>query len=182
MAYLGLKKPVIAYFREENNKASYTNGIQFAKAIEVEISPEYEDTGEYSGMNDLEYEKEFLYADITLGITTILPEAEQMLFGHAINDSETRSNAKDQANYVGFGFTSQERINGVTKYVAFWVCKAKFYEESQNHETRGESIGYHTPKITGRALPTENGDWRIKKIFETEKQAIEWLKQTAGIQ
>ena len=41
MAYIGVVRPVIAVYSEENGKAVYSCGIRFGKAIKVEIDPQY---------------------------------------------------------------------------------------------------------------------------------------------
>ena len=81
MAYIGIARPVIAVYSEENGKAAYSGGIRFGKAIKIEINPQYEDVSDYNDINDTDDEEEFAYADITLDTDEIPEEAEPIMFG-----------------------------------------------------------------------------------------------------
>lgn len=182
MAYVGLARPVIALYKETAEGCRYTNGFRFGKAVKIEISPNYEDVSDYGDINDTEEEQMFVDADITLGVSEIPTKAESAMLGHEMAGNEVTSNASDRASPVGVGIRTREVVSGKVEYVAVWICKAKFTEDGQNHETKGSTIEYTTPIIKGKAVPDRNGDWRKKKIFETSKEADDWLDQMAGIE
>lgn len=179
MAYLGLSKIVAAIYDEKTN--SYKDGFRFGKAMKADVSPNYEDVTDYNDLNDLGDEQVFTHADIELGTSYTAIEEEQRAFGHTSKNGEIVSCDTDLSNYVGVGITTKEVIGGVKRYIAIWFHKVKLYESGKTYNTKGESIEYTTPTTKGKAIPCENGEWRTKRIFETEEQADSWLNTLAGI-
>lgn len=179
MAYIGIARPVIAAYSEENGKAVYSGGIRFGKAIKIEIDPQYEDVSDYNDINDTDDEEEFSHADVTLDTDEIPEEAEPMMFGR---ETDGISKESDRAGYVGVGMRTRCVKNGRIKYLAVWIHKAKFKEGSWSHETRGDSISYQTPSTPGKAVPDVEGKWRTKKFFETAQEADLWIDAIAGIE
>ena len=179
MAYIGVVRPVIAVYSEENGKAVYSGGIRFGKAIKVEIDPQYEDISDYSDINDTGEDEEFSYADVTLDTDEIPEEAEPMMFGREMDGISRES---DRSGYVGVGFRTRRVKNGRVRYLAIWIHKAKFREGSSSHETKGDSISYQTPSTPGKAVPDVEGKWKTKKTFETAEEADLWIDSIAGIE
>lgn len=180
MAYVGLARPVVAKYPQ--NGGGYTRGFRFGKAIKIEISPEYEDISDYRDINDTEEEETFSYANITLGTSEIPWEAESAALGHETSGNEVTYRDTDCPGYVGIGIRTREVVGGATKYIALWIYKAKLKEEAQTHDTKGESIDYATPSISGKVYPDEEGKWKKKKLFDTAKEADSWLDEMAGIE
>lgn len=179
MAYIGIARPVIAAYSEEDGKAVYSDGIRFGKAIKIEIDPQYEDISDYRDINDTEEDEEFSYADITLDTDEIPEEAEPMMFGR---ETDGVSRERDCSGCVGVGMRTRHVKNGRIRYLAIWIHKAKFKEGSSSHETKGDSISYQTPSTSGKAVPDVEGNWRTKKAFETAEEADRWIDTIAGIE
>lgn len=76
---------------------------------------------------------------------------------------------------MGFGFISVEKVNGVRSFVAAFLPKVKFTEPSDDYETKGESITYKTPSITGKATADDDGVWKETDVFATEAEAVSWI-------
>jgi phi13 family phage major tail protein len=177
MAYIGLARLIIA----QPSGKGYIGGVRLGRAIKIEISPNYEDISDYLDVNDLEQEEMFSYADVKLEISEIPAELESAVFGHESTRDEVVSRDTDTSGYVGMGMRSREVEDGQTRYVAIWLYKVKFSEDGQEHSTKKDSIDYETQSITGRAIPLDNGKWRIKKLFDTKYEADSWLDKMAGI-
>ncbi len=181
MAYIGVARPVIARYIENEGKIQYLDGFRFGKAIKVDISPNYEDISDYGEINDTEEKEEFSYAGITFNTNEIPIEAERIMFGHEYSGSEVVSKVNDSGEYVGAGMRVSEIISGKRRYTAIWIHKIKFQEGSQEHETKGESIEYSTPETKGKAIPDYEGKWRTKKQFQSKEEADRWLDEISGI-
>ena len=179
MAYIGITRPVVAPYSEENGKAKYSGGIRFGKAVKITIDPQYEGLGDYRDINDTETDDEFSYADITLDTDEVPEEAEPMMFGR---ETDGISRESDHAGYVGVGIRTRKIKNGRVRYTAIWIHKVKFREGSCSHETKGDSINYQTPSTPGTAEPDVEGKWRTKKTFETAEEADSWIDEIAGIE
>ena len=185
MAYIGLAKPFVATLTETPDGATYSNGFAFGKAVSLDISPEYNEASLYGDNQQVENVKEFKQATITLGTTTIPKEAYNAMFGHAVsgeNQNTITYKTSDYSKYVGFGCYTDEIVDGTRKYTATWIHKVNFAQQQESYQTKGDSVEFKTPEITGVAMGlSATSEWREVKIFDTEEAAIEYLKGKAGI-
>lgn len=182
MAYIGLAKPTIA---KRNDDGTYTGGFRCGKAIETSVTPQYAEGTLFGDNTTAEYDKEFKYADLVLNTTTLPIEAHNTMFGHTIDESENKSitfKAEDEAGYVGYGFYTVEKTNGKKTYEACWLPKCKFSEGAVSYKTKGDNIEYQTPSLTGQAHALDDGTWKEVQVFDTEKQAQDWIEVKAGMQ
>lgn len=181
MAFIGLAKPTIAKLDVEKN--TYSEGFVCGKAIQVEISPQYAEGSLYGDDMMAETDKEFKYADVTLNTTTMPIQAHNLMFGHTVSEDkkQVKYKGKDAANYVGMGFYVTEVVDSVRKYVAIWMHKVKFSENAETFKTKGDNIEYQTPSLAGKAMTTDEDDWKETEVFDTMREANEWLKEKAGL-
>ena len=128
--------------------------MHFGKAIGLQVTPNYAEGSLNADDAQVEYDKEFNYAEVTLNTSTIPIEAHEKMFGHKVNEGKTGAtfNKDDQAKYVGMGWISVEKVDGVRKFIGNVLYKVKFSEPSEDYSTKGDSIEYKTPSITGRAI------------------------------
>ena len=182
MAYVGLAKPIIAKLTETGGTATYSDGFAFGKAISLDIAPEYNEASLYGDNQQVETEKEFKQAKVTLGTTTIPIDAYSVMFGHEVAEGkEIIYKTDDASNYVGFGCYTDETIDGVKKFVAMWIHKVKFTQTQESYKTKGDSIEFQTPSVEGIAIGTDSKNWKTTKIFDTAEDAISWINTKAGI-
>ena len=117
MAYVGLRKPIIAVMLPEGG---YGEPFACGKAIGITVTPSFAEASLYADDIQAEYDKEFKYADVTMNTSTLPLEAHERMFGHKIggnSESEINYNANDEQSYVGMGWISSEKIDGKRKYV-----------------------------------------------------------------
>lgn len=174
MAYIGLRKPVVA---PRENAGSYGEPFAFGKLIGLQVTPSFAEGSLYADDMQAEYDKEFSYAEVTLNTSTIPILAYRTMFGHAV-DAEKQTvqfNANDENGYVGVGWVSIEKIDGVRVYTGNFLYKAKFSEPNEDYATKGENIEYKTPSISGRALAEDNGEWKETQCFDTWTEALSWI-------
>lgn len=176
MAYFGLSKPWIARYNPETDR--YTDGFKCGKAISTSITPNYNETSLYADNQQTENVTEFKNANVSLGVDRMPVQASSVVFGHSVNEEGgVTSKTGDAANYVGYGFVTAEMLDGVQKYQACLVRKVKFKEGEESYDTKGDSIVFKTPTLSGTAMGTSRTDWRKKSpYFFTEDEADEWLQ------
>ena len=177
MAYVGLRKPIIAQLK---NDGSYDDPFAFGKAIGLQVTPNYAEGSLYADDGQAEYDKEFSYAEVTLNTSTIPITAHEKMFGHKVTEKNVKFNGDDQNNDVGVGWISVEKVNGIRSFIGNFLNKVKFSEPSEDYATRGESIEYKTPSITGRASTVDGGDWKETETFATEAEAKNWVYEKFG--
>lgn len=176
----GLSRPYIA---KRTGKKAYSNGFVCGEAMNTTVTSQYAEATVYGDNRAVKNKKSFKYADVTMGTTRLPRTAEEIMFGHTV-DQETgqvTGNAGDEENYVGYGFISQEEIDGVDKNVAVVLYKVLFSEGENGYETKGENLTFKTPSVSGKALAEDDGDWIARRPFDTETEAEAWIKQMLGI-
>ena len=88
---------------------------------------------------------------------------------------------------VGFYFWQETPVTETDAYCAYWVYKSKFSPDSISGSTSNDSISYQHHNVTGLAegVKVEEGGKaifvKVSENFDTEAEAIAWLKAEAGI-
>ncbi|MCI5872147.1 MAG: chitobiase/beta-hexosaminidase C-terminal domain-containing protein [Clostridiales bacterium] len=179
MPNFGLSKPYIAQYVKDG---VYKSGFKCGKAVSTAVTPNYNEASCYGDNIQAEDVKEFKNASVALGVTTLPVVAKKVVFGHSVSEAQEEvSNSNDSANYVGYGFITAEMNDGVKTYGACVLLKVLFQEGEDSYETKGDSITFKTPTLSGTATTYENGDWRKKKTFSTEKEAEAYIEGILGI-
>lgn len=184
MAYVGLRKPYVGQRTvSELGVVAFAAPEQMAKAVSLEITPNYSEGTLYADDGQAEYDKEFKDADITLGTDTIPVSMQGIMFGHTVSESDSTvtHNSGDQAPYVGMGIVEVQKVNDVKTFVAAFLPRVKFSEPSESFETKGDSITYKTPSISGKAFADDEGIWKKTCQCTTEEAAIAWIKTQFGV-
>lgn len=179
MAYLGMRKPIMAPWL--GNK-TYGDPFAFGKAIGIQVTPNYAEGSLNADDEQSEYDKEFNYADVTLNTSTIPMAAYKIMFGHTVDEEKknVRFNKDDQAAYAGTGWIASEVVDGKKYFTGNILYKAKYSEPADDHSTKGDSIEYKTPSISGRASTDEDGDWKETQQFGTVTEALNWIYEQFG--
>lgn len=177
MAYLGLRKPILAKIKDGGG---YEEPFACGKAVGVTVTPNYAEASQYGDDGKAEYDKEFVDADVTLNTTTLPIQAHSMLFGHTVSEKNVKFNADDQNNDVGMAWITQEKVDGKRKFISNLLPKVKFSDPSEDYSTRGENIEYKTPSISGKASALDNGDWKETEEHDTVTEALAWIYEKFG--
>lgn len=175
MANFGLSKPWIAKY---NPGAAYSDAFKCGTAINTSVTPNYNEASLYGDNRQVENVAEFKNANVSLGVDRMPVVASKVMFGHTVTEAggET-SKTSDSANYVGYGFITAEMVDGVKCYRACVLFKAQFKEGEEAYETKGDSIAFKTPTLSGVAMSIETGEWREKSpYFDTEEEADQWIQ------
>lgn len=183
MAYIGLAYPTIAKLDPATNV--YSDGFRMGKAVSVNISTNYNEANLPGDNVIAETVKEFRDGAIDLGVTTIPVAAYETVFGHTVTEGEDGTvivdKTDDVPNYVGVGLVKEELVDGKKSYIGMWIKKVLFTESGENATTKGETITFQTPTITGTVLALDDKTWRERKIFDNEADAIAYIDEQAGI-
>jgi len=139
---------------------SYAAPVQIVGAITANINPNsssetlFADDGPYESATALgEISLELNMADIPLAIQAVL-------LGHTAPVAGVMGRGGgDIPPFVALGFRSL-KSNGNYRYV--WLLKGRFMVPEQNHNTKGESITFQTPTITGAFVRRDFDDlWQL---------------------
>lgn len=183
MAYVGLRKPYVAKY--DRATKTYSNGFKYSHAVSFNINPNYAEASLYGDDMQVEYEKAFTNAGITLGTTSTPIDAAEVMFGHTIDRDLNKVifKATDEANYVGVGIIAPEKVDGANKYVALLILSAKFADSAESFTTKGDQLQFNTPSIEGSAVAADDdGNWKITEVFDTEAAAEAFIKNYLNIE
>lgn len=181
---IGLSMPIIAKYNynAETGVITYSDAFRCGEAMNTTVTPNYVNAALYGDNKKVDEVNEFVDATLAIGSTTMPSNAPKILFGHDVNSTtgvET-SGANDVSNYVGYGAAVK---NSDGTYDAIVLLKARFTEGAENFQTKGSSISYVTPALSGSAVTRDTDDkWRIKNFgFATESDAVDWICTVMGI-
>ncbi len=177
--------PVIApIVSEENGEITYGPGMVLDRMMNVKVSPEYDSPVIYADDDEAERMDLFKQAPVELGTTTIPAKAEPILFGNHFDEENNRIVDKDEdvGKYVGFGYFICERIKGVNVFKMHWLKKVKFKMPADEFETKGETVAFKTPVISGTAKKDITGEWRIREFYDKATEAKSKLFELAKIE
>ena len=194
MAFIGMKHVVAAEFNSHTSGAepSYkSTGWDVGKAISGNLTitrnnnPLYADDGiaeDDTGITSMALELGL--DDITEDIMAKMGIVKEVSAGSPAVTTyyDTSASTKN----VGVGYMRVRQKDGVIKFQAVWIYKIKFARNNENSQTKGETIEWQTPTISGRAagLDIDSSDdltYRAIRNFDTETDAVAWLDAKAGI-
>ena len=127
---------------------------------------------------------------LELGLDDLLEDSAEYLLGLTKTTSGTPAvttyyETDAAAPYVGVGYIRVRKKGGTVSYQAIWYYKVQFGLTAENSTTKGESIEWQTPTITGKAAgvyvdSSGKASFRKKQVFATEAAAISWLNGLAN--
>lgn len=183
---IGLRQLTIAVLETDpaaGGKATYKKPVSVPGAISANINPNassetlFADDGPYETATTIgQIELELNLADLDF-------ETQALLLGHSLTaEGILVSKAGDTPPWVAVGFKSL-KSNGKYRYT--WLAKGKFGLPEQNNETKGDSISFNTPTITGSFVKRECDDEWQRKLDEdqtnfTEEMATNWFNNPYG--
>lgn len=179
MAYVGLRKPIIAPLTAEG---TYGATVAWGKAVAFSEAPNSTSAELYGDDALAESEKATTGAGLKLGTTDIPDTVQEPLFGHSATDGdgERIANISDEAPYCGMGLIGVKKVNGVRAYEARFYPKTQWNDPSVDINTRAGSTEFQTPSTEGTAMPLDNGDWRYVEEFATEAAALAYINGKFG--
>lgn len=181
MAYYGVSNVVVAEYDAATGK--YKNGA-ILEAVGTSVTPGYSEGTMYLDNKLGIQRKMFKQADVTGEVGTIPLAVAAMMYGHAVDTSKKSMTCKtdDKPPYCGYGFIGCEAIDDDTDtYTACWIYKVKFAEGEDGFTTRGENITFNSQKFNGIAVGAKDKTWKDVQQFDTEDEALAWLKEKACI-
>jgi len=152
-------------------ETAFANPIKrLAKAIEATITPNTSNAVLYADDGAAETASSEGETEISLTIDKLMNAVYAELLGKETNaDGVVVDSSGDVAPNVALAFRSQ-KSNG--KYRYFWFYKGTFQSPEESYATKGESIEYNTPSITGVFVHSDvvkNGKGEgVKRMFVDE--------------
>ena len=151
MATVGMDKLFYATITEDlNGEETYGVPIQMAKAMKADITIELAESTLFADDGLAYVVKDFKSGTLALGVDDLGVAVVQELTGAKIDDNGVLISASENVGKpVAVGFRAA-KPNGMYRY--FWFYRVKFGFPAANLQTKGDSIAFQTPTITGTIL------------------------------
>ena len=175
MATIGLRDVYYALLKEDpvNGTATYETPVRMVGAISANVNPNtssatlFADDGPYDAATTLgEISLELNMADLDM-------QTQAVLLGHTYEGGLLKKKGSDVPPWVAIGFKTL-KSNG--KYRYYWLNKGKFAAPEDDLATKGDSIEFKTPTITGSFVKRDSDDEWERAGDEDEEAFTETIK------
>ena len=193
MAMIGMRHVVAAALNThtDGSEPTYSAGFDVGGAISGNLTKNRNN-------NDLYYDDVLGESDngltsmsLELGLDDLLEDVQEKLGMLKKTTAGSPSvttyyETTKESTLVGLGYIRVREKNNTIAYQAIWIYKIQFSADSENSQTKGESIEWQTPTINGKAFSVDvdgSGDLAFRKIqvFSSESAAKTYLDTIAGI-
>lgn len=198
MAIKGLSIPIVANYAATGSNVTYSNGMVAGAAVEYTASWTTSENNPLYGDNKIKENDAgtFQSGELTLGTTDLTQDISKLILGlkeATFSYGESKEVKElvyddDMKNpYLGFGIIELHQNDDVDGYRAVFLPKVQFALPENTATTKGETVEWQTPSITGTIYRSdqENSNykhpWMIDAWFETESDAIAYLKAKRSI-
>lgn len=174
---VGLKDLYYAKISEENGVETYGIPKKFAEAMTADLSVKTATAELYADDALSESAKEFINGTLKLGIKDLTPEVLADVLGQMVDANKVVwAGDGDEPPYLAVGFKAA-KTGGRCRYI--WLLKIKFELPGEKYETKGESIKFNTPEITGTFYKRKkDGKWKADFVGkESDTAASTWFTE-----
>lgn len=171
MATIGLRDLYYALLTEdpEDGTPTYETPERIVGAISANINPNPSTTTLFADDGPMETSATLGEITVELNIADIPLKTQGVLLGHHYENGLLIAKGGDVPPYVALGFRTL-KSNG--KYRYFWLTKGKFSVPEEEYNTKGESVEFQTPTISGSFVKrTCDDEW--KRVADEEDEGIE---------
>ncbi len=183
MAKYGAKCPCFAPFVSEaaDGTVTYGMGIRIGKLSVANLTVNLA-SGQSWGDDDIDEDiSEFASGTFALETTDMLDSVASVIYGSQIVDGELIDSVDDEAPFGCVGFYKAVQREGKRYFQAVWFPKTKAILGNDNNNTRGQSIAFSTVPTTFNIYRPTKGQWRYRKTFSAEGDAIAWLENKCNV-
>lgn len=161
MATIGLRDVHYALLKTDTTEGTtYETPVKVSGAISANVNPNTSSATLFADDGPYESSTTLGEIEIELNMADLPGEVQAALLGHTYKNGVLVKKASDQAPYVAIGYRSL-KSNGAYRYT--WLYKGKFTDGEQSNSTKGDSIEYSTPTITGAFVKRDFDDmWQAE--------------------
>lgn len=190
MALIGLSKPYIATYVNNNGTVTYSARTVLGKYTNLDLSLDSADENIlYADNGPAESDSQFSGGTVTVTTDDLLAAAFKTALGlteQAISTTVTTATPKwlvfddsQNAPYFALGGIIKKKVNGATKWVCFVLEKIKFRNPDLSVATQGETIEWQTPELEATILRSDASGhpwFRMSSELDSEEDAIAILE------
>lgn len=151
--------------KDDSTGVTYGPTKRITGAITANIDPNTAQGTQFADNGPADVASTLGEIKLEISVTDIPNTAQADLLGHTVDgQGQVISKGGDTPPWVAVGFRAL-KSNGEMRFV--WLFKGKFSEPQAKHETRGNSINFQPPTMTGSFVKREFDDaWR--RVADTD--------------
>lgn len=192
MALIGLSKPYIATYVNNNGTVTYSARTVLGKYTNLDLSLNSADENVlYADNGPAESDSQFSGGTVTVTTDDLLAAAFKTALGlteSAIATTVVTTTPtpkwmvfddSQNAPYFALGGVIKKKVNGAYKWVCFVLEKIKFRNPDLSVATQGETIEWQTPELEATILRSDASGhpwFRMSSELDSEEDAIAILE------
>lgn len=184
----GFSYPFVAKYAVSSGTITFSEGMELARGVSVELSPESSDANIFYANNQQAESApgRFTGGTATLTVDGLLVAAERLIMGlpAAGQDGWTAYGDSAVVPYVAIGYIARFMCAGVESFTPTVLVKTKFQQINSSYATQEEDIDWQTQELTADLFRADdtNHSWKyLGADFATETEALAALKTKLGI-
>ena len=190
MAKIGLSQSFYAKYAYNNGAVTYSNGGTLGKAVECTIELEDSDAVVfYANNGPAESVSAFGGGTLTLTNDSMPLAATAAILGLETATVSTPSGTSLTfpgaltPPYVGYGTVAKLVVSNTITWRALLLPKVQFQIPADSFTTQEETIEFSGHELSAVIMRSDaaNNPWKIYADFDTEANAVTWLKAQLSI-
>lgn len=187
MARIGMLHPVFAPIVSEDGSAiTYGAGVVMGRAVSGNVSWQRDDGQLYGDDAVAETDNSITGYTVDVATTELEEDVEVVVLGTIKNANDEYEETGEPGPYGGHGYVQVFKRFGRLRYRAVWYHKVSFGVQTEETQTKGQTINWGTPTVHGLGMAVFDNllgksKFRKKKVFNDPADAIAWLDALANI-
>lgn len=179
MASFGAKNPYFAKIESEPDTGLPVyagDPVKIGRMVKAELSLTMASGKLYADDGLAESAEEFVSGSITMETDDILDEVASVVYGATVKDKLVIYNTEDNTPPGGLAYYKKLMRRGKIVYKGYFYPRVKAALGNDTAQTKADSITFGTNTTNFTVYAANNGDWRHTEEFDTEKEALAWVK------
>ena len=179
MATIGLRDVYYAKLKTDpvGGTATYDTPVRIVGAISANVNPNSSSASLFADDGPQDTAATLGEISLELNMSDIPLATQAELLGHTIEGGVLKKKGGDVPPWVAIGFRTL-KSNGSYRY--YWLNKGKFATPEEDLKTKGDSIEFQTPTITGSFVKRDSDDeWQRQADSDDTESATaitNWFK------
>lgn len=164
---IGLKDVYYAILQDDpaSGTPTYNAPVKLAGAISANVNPNASNETLFADDGPYETASTIGQISLELSVADLALDVQAALLGHTKAGGVLIKKSSDIPPFVAVGFRSL-KSNGKYRYT--WLAKGKFAAPEQANETKGDSVSFQTPTISGSFLKRDCDDEWERHVDEDD--------------
>lgn len=179
MASFGAKNPYFAPIKSEpEGKLPVYEGepVKIGRLVKAELTLTMASGKLYADDELAESAEEFVSGAIAMETDDVLDSVASVIYGATVTDKTVVYNTSDNPPPGGLTYYKKLMRRGKLVFKGYYYPRVKAALGNDTAQTKADSITFGTSSTTFTVSNANNGDWRHTEEFDTEADAIAWVK------